>query len=193
MAMKNRTINERATDRLIAQVLKELNPSLFEACQQAITPILTDFNLVPLICSRIASAEGETTCENIHFVIAVLDRFYVPAQMIAKDLIKKPVGLRDAYSDALGYVNPENINCWADIMRAHYKNPRFAEKVDKYAYSIYVNLKEEGYILEHTYSDFADINLSIDLKDKGKHIKAVYELIDRKSRYVSGADASLLY
>ena len=188
----NNTVEYAAT-RLKDRMLQEIAPDLYNACQVIVNPLLNDLTLVPRIISEIQRLEGDITCENIHFALAVLDRLYVPAQLLCKGMIKKPAGVRDAYGVALGYHNPENINRWADIAFSHYKNPRFANRVDQIAFKVYDILKTNGEITEK-YREIAPSPQPFEnFKNDGFLVKMVKTRISGINEHISAVENALLF
>jgi hypothetical protein len=185
--MANNNQLKMANDRLAIALLKETNPELFKNCRIAVTPLVTDFDLLPFILEEIEKSEGKTTTENIHFVVAVFDRMYIPVQLISKRLVKKPIGLRDAYANVLGYDNPENVNSWVDIMRAYYKGHRFAEKVDTVSFTIYATFLSKGWT-EKVFWERGTISS----KDS-KLDCVVKQMADGYNNNIAGIEAALLY
>jgi hypothetical protein len=179
--------------RLVKRVLEEIAPDVYNACLVLVQPLITDFKLVPKVIAEIEHIEGSTNHDNIHFVIGVLDRLYIPAQLISKGLVRKPIGLRDAYAEAFGYDNPENINAWVDIMAAYYKNPRFAERVDEVAFKVADVLKTNGELMEK-YPEidpfpqpFEKVTLD------GGLIKMVKNRAMAMHQHIEGVESSLLF
>lgn len=189
----NSKINDSGKQRFMMAVFKECAPQVFEACELLSQPLITNWALLPNVYHIIQQIEGATTCENIHVVIATLDRLFVPVQLIGNQVIKKPVGLRDAYSNLLGFNNPEMVNHYMGAMRPHYKNPRFAERIDTISFEVYDHLKRNGDIMEN-YPVFAPCAHPFEnIKTDGFFSKMVKNRVSGLRAHIEGAENALLH
>ena len=186
-------VNEFGKHRLMMAVLKECAPEVFEACELLSQPLITDWELLPIIHEQIQKLEGVTTSENIHVFMAVLDRLFVPVQLIGNQVIKKPIGLRDAYSNVFGFNNPEMVNHYMDAMRPHYKNPRFAERIDAIAFKVYSNLKITGIIQANNAEIAPSAHPFENFQTDGPLAKIVKNRVSGLIRHIEGAESSLLF
>ncbi len=180
-------------DKLILAVIKECMPDLYETCAVISEPLLTDIKLVPIVREQIEISEGVTTYENIHIAIAVLDRLFIPTQLISNTVIRKPNGLRTAYCKLFNYEKPENINAWVSIMRPHYKNPRFAERIDDIAFRVYEFLKTNGHIMEDNQLKAPSPHPFEKLKKDGFLAKMIENRASGIKTHLDGVENALLF
>jgi len=184
---------ESGKHRFMMAVLKECAPAVYEACELLSQPLITDWDLIPKVHELIQQKEGKTTLENIHVVMAILDRLFVPIQLITNKLVKKPVGLRDEYSKLLGYDNPENISMWVELMRPHYKNPRFAERIDTIAFEVYDHLINTGELQTKIPVCAPPAQPFENIKTDGFLAKMVKNRVSGLIKHIEGAESSLLF
>jgi hypothetical protein len=137
--MNNSTVTVTAQNKLIAAMLQDINPTIYQACIDFVQPMVTNIDQLPVICDQIREVK-QITNENMAYYIAVLMRLYSPAHLYI-DGCRLPIGLRDKFAEYFNFNNPEMWNHYATPVRSHMKNSRFANAVNVCAYDIAKILK----------------------------------------------------
>ena len=175
----NNSIVTTAQNKLISQMLQDINPTIYQACIDFVKPMVTDIDQLPVICDQIAK-EKQISNENMAFYIAVLMRLYSPGHLYL-DGCRLPIGLRDKFAEYFNFNNSEMWNHYATPVRSHMKNSRFANAVNVCAFDIVRILKSsegnqakstENAPCPHRLEDvtFSDAILSRPLDGKEGHV-----------------------
>ena len=152
-----------AQARLIAQSLKALNPELYENCVQVVQPLLLNFKHVHFVLNEFENEYGEVDMIQKPLFIACVYRLYNPSHLIGM-FNKLQKGLRDVIADALGYVNPENVNAFGKTAPAYYKNVRTRKRINDFCDRVYNNLKDLGELSPEELSHGLDAQCYLDIK-----------------------------
>ncbi len=126
MVTENYLIKAIATERL-----KEVNPEAYEECIRLLDAPLKDLRLMPAVLVELFT-RYKPIPENSAFILAVVYYLYEPWGL-SYNVVRSVNGLRQILCDAFKWNDKPVVNYYKSIMRAYYKGPRWAAKVQQVA------------------------------------------------------------
>jgi hypothetical protein len=139
---------EQHSLRMMAEILKDINPVAYQACINMHNPELEDWNLL-IGVKDILLRQYPLNIENCPIYLGVIYRLYAPWKL-HKTAPKLPVGFRDTIQETLELTSSEMVNYHSEFIIVKYKNKRWSNNIDQLAGDIIYEFKTNGISCDQT-------------------------------------------
>jgi len=120
--------------QIAAEKLREIEPDIFEECENMVNAPISNIDLLPISMSEIL-LELEPTPDNSPLILAIVYYLYAPFKLTYQN-IRCDNGIRGAVCRAMNWKDTPLVNYYGSILVSYYKNPRWAAKVKEMAEKI---------------------------------------------------------